>query len=150
MSLPWVRLETDIASHDKILRLLGQRGGKAAAAVYMFGLGWSGGQGTDGHILKVALPMIHGTTADAALLVRCGLWDLHPDGDGWLIRNYATRQELTLVSAVKRQAQSLAAARTNCIRWHGPECGCWQTGDEPPSIPDLSTKLGGPKLRKAE
>lgn len=151
MSLPWVRLEADISSHDKMLRLIGQRGGKAAAAVYMFSLGWSGGQGTDGHICRVALPMIHGTLADARLLVGVKLWEDDPDGDGWWIHNYAVRQELALVSATKRAAQKLGAARTNCQRWHGPECGCWQQLDPGgTTVPDLSKQLGGPKLRRAK
>ena len=54
MSLPWVRLDSNIASHDKVLRAVGDRG-KPAMAVYMFGLGWSGGHLTDGHIPAAAL-----------------------------------------------------------------------------------------------
>lgn len=126
MSLPWVRLDAGIASHDKTLKALGCKGGKAAMAVYVFGLAWSGGHGTDGHIPKAALPMLHGSPADASVLTRAGLWDEDPEGDGWVIHNYATRQELALVTEVKRRSQRLAAHRTNCIRWHGPECGCWQ------------------------
>lgn len=125
MSLPWVRLDSNIASHDKTLAALGMRGGKGSLAVYMFALAWSGGHSTDGHIPAAALPMLHGTPADAATLVRVGLWDECPEG-GWNIHNYAQRQELALVTEVKRRSQRLAALRTNCQRWHGPECGCWQ------------------------
>ena len=126
MGLPWVRLDSNITSHDKVLEVLSSARGKGAMAVYMFSLAWSGGHSTDGHIPAAALPMIHGTRGDANVLVHCGLWDLDADGHGWWIRNYAQRQELSLVTEVKRRAQRLAAVRTNCVRWHGPECGCWQ------------------------
>jgi hypothetical protein len=98
-------------------------------AVYMFALAWSGGHSTDGHIPPAALQVLHGTRADAELLVRVGLWDVCPNG-GWQIHNYAQRQELALVTEVKRRAQRLAAIRTNCVRWHGPDCGCWQTAED--------------------
>jgi len=127
MSLPWVRLDANIASHDKVLEVIGTRGGKPALVPYMFSLAWSGGHGTDGHIPAAALPMIHGTPKESGLLVAAGLWE--PNGNGWNIRNYALRQELTLTTEVKRRAQRLAAIRTNCVRYHGPDCGCWQQAD---------------------
>jgi hypothetical protein len=129
MSLPWVRLDSNIASHDKTLKALGMRGGKGAMTVYMFALAWSGGHSTDGHIPPAALAMLHGSPADAGVLVRSGLWDEDPKGDGWWIHNYAQRQELALVTEVKRRAQRLAAIRTNCVRWHGPDCNCWQAAE---------------------
>lgn len=137
MTLPWVRMDCNIASHDKTLAAMGKRGGKAAMAVYMFALGWSGGQGTDGHIPRAALPMVHGTRGDARILEDVGLWI--PTEDGWDIHNWAVRQELAVVTEVKRRSQQLAAFRTNCLRYHGPECGCWQaTPPTPaPAMPDL-------------
>ncbi len=47
MGLPWVRLDSNIASHDKILHLLSDPSPKRwqAAASYMFAMAWSGGQG---------------------------------------------------------------------------------------------------------
>jgi ribonuclease I len=124
MGLPWVRLDGDIHTHDKTLAALNQRGGKGAMAVYMFALSWSGSHATDGHIPTTALRMLHGTPADARLLVDVGLWE--PNGDGWNIHNYALRQQLTIVTELKRKAQRLGALRANCIRWHGPDCNCWQ------------------------
>src|SRR5437868_7186513 len=61
MSLPWVRLDSNIASHDKILALLSDPSPKRwqAAASYMFALGWSGDHGTDGRIPQAALPFVH-------------------------------------------------------------------------------------------
>lgn len=138
MSLPWVRLDANIATHPKMLDLLDRPGGQRAAAVYMFSLGWSGGHSTDGRIPRTALPMVHGRPGDAAALVDSGLWET--DGDGWIIHNFAQRQELALVTEVKRRAQRLAAVRTNCIRWHGPECGCWESAEGLPDAAPMAVR----------
>lgn len=130
MALPWVRLDANIASHDKILALLDDPSPKRwqAAACYMFALGWAGGAGNDGRISPAALRMVHGTTATARLLVKHGLWE--EKGHGWVIHNFAHRQELAIVTESKRAAQRMAARKTNCQRYHGKQCGCWQTGEE--------------------
>ena len=126
MSLPWVRLDANIASHDKTLKAIGERG-KPAMAVYMFGLAWSGGHVTDGHIPCVALPMIHGTTKDADLLVRVGLWDPDPDGDGWWVHNWGQRQEASEITESKRRKAAEAGRRSGCVRkGHPPSCTCWR------------------------
>lgn len=130
MTLPWVRLDANIASHDKMLDLLSDPSAKRwqAAASYMFALGWCGGAGTDGRITPAALGAVHGTPATARLLVKYGLWQ-EVEPRGWRIRNYEARQELTVVTEGKRAAQRAAARKTNCIRYHGPACGCWRKGD---------------------
>lgn len=122
MPLPWVRLDSNIATHDKILDLLADPSPKRwqAAASYMFALGWSGGQGTDGRIPAAALGYVHGTQTTARLLVKYGLWEEHPGA--WVIHNYEQRQMLTTTSDAKRASGRRAA----CIRWHGPDCGCWK------------------------
>jgi hypothetical protein len=124
--LPWVRLDTGIASHDKTLGLLNDPSPKRyqAIASYMFGLGWSGEHGTDGRIPATALPFIHGTKVTAGLLVKYGFWEVSPGG--WQIRNYLTRQELAVVTAAKKEAQRIGALKANCNRWHGEGCMCWQ------------------------
>jgi len=128
MGLPWVRLDSNIASHDKILRLLSDPSPKRwqAVASCMFAFGYSGGHGTDGVIVTAALPMVHGTPATAKLLVRYGLWDEIPEG--WRIHNFDDRQELAIVTEAKRAAQRAGALKGNCIRHHGPDCGCWRNG----------------------
>lgn len=126
MPLPWVRLDSNIAAHDKILHLLSDPSPKRwqAAASYMFSLGWSGGTGTDGHIPTAALAFVHGTTTTAKLLVKYHLWE--EATAGYQIRNYAHRQELLIVTESKRAAQRAGAVKGNCIRHHGPDCGCWR------------------------
>ena len=126
MALPWVRLDSNIASHDKILHLLSDPSPKRwqAAASYMFALGWSGGAGTDGNVPSAALAMVHGTQATARLLVKYGLWE--EAVAGYRIRNYESRQELTIVAEAKRAAQRAGAIKGTCIRHHGKDCGCWR------------------------
>lgn len=128
MALPWVRLDANIASHDKILHLLSDPSPKKwqAAASYMFALGWAGGTGTDGHIPTAALPFVHGTATTARLLVKYRLWD--EATAGFQIHNFDHRQELLIVSESKRAAQRAGALKGNCIRHHGPDCGCWRAG----------------------
>jgi hypothetical protein len=125
MALPWVRLDANIASHDKIVRLVGGRDGYRAGFVYVCALGWSGGQGTDGVIPKAVLPMLHGTERIAKLLIDHGLWDDSGNGS-YHIRNFEARQELRLITDAKRATDSDRGRKGNCIRWHGPDCGCWK------------------------
>ena len=126
MSLPWVRLDTGIASHDKILALLSDPSSKRWQAAFSFtcAIGWSGDHGTDGLIPSTALPFVHGTTATAALLEKHDLWE--PAERGWFMPNYAERQELALVTAAKRASKKAASRKGNCVRHHGPACGCWR------------------------
>ena len=126
MPLSWVRLDANVASHDKILSLLADPSAKRwqATCLYLFSLGWSGGQGTDGFIPTFALSSIHGTPATARLLVKHRLWE---EGvGGWRIKNYETRQELAVITETKRVAAQIASRKANCTRWHGKDCGCWK------------------------
>lgn len=124
MTLQWVRLDANIGTHDKILRLVARREGWRAYGVYTFSLGYAGSHGTDGFVPETALPFIHGTQKHAELLVEHDLWE--PIPGGWSIHNFAHRQELSLVTATREAARRLSAAKANCVRWHGPDCGCWQ------------------------
>lgn len=125
MPLPWVRLDTNIGTHDKILDLLTRKDGHKAFVLYVCALGWSGGQGTDGHIPAGAIAVNHGTRKLADTLVDAGLWEHAPAG-AYQIRNCARRQETATVREIKRTLQQMGAKKTNCKRWHGPDCGCWQ------------------------
>lgn len=124
MGLQWVRLDSNIATHDKVLALLDMRDGHKAAWMYVCSLGHCGGHGTNGLVTFRSLPFIHGTKRLAEMLVEVSLW--HPDPEGWRIPNWAVRQETTEVTDSKRKAQSAAAHKVNCVRWHGPDCHCWK------------------------
>jgi len=126
MTLRWVRLDANIASHDKVLHLLSDPSPKRwqAVASYVFALGWSGGAATDGFIPRAALPMIHGTSATATLLVKYRLWE--ETSGGWRVPNFNQRQELSIVTEAKRHAQRAGALKGNCIRHHGKDCHCWK------------------------
>lgn len=79
-ALSWVRVDASLASNHKVLALLTERGGDHALCVYIFALGHSGQQGTDGFIPDIALGLIHGRKRDADLLVQVGMWRPIPGG----------------------------------------------------------------------
>jgi hypothetical protein len=133
VSLPWVRLDSHIGSHDKILNLLADPSPKRwqAAFSYTCALGWAGDQGTDGAVPRVALNFVHGTTTTARLLVVYRLWEETPTG--WQIVNFMERQQLSSVTAAKQESRRVAAEKANCTRWHGKSCwtkegGCSRDG----------------------
>lgn len=121
--LPWVRLDSNIGTNRKVARLLAQRDGAKAFALYVIALGWSGGHGTDGRVSAYMLPMLHGSTRLATLLVECELWETL-DEDTYGIRNYADRQELARVTEARQQQRRSAI----CARWmrDGRPCSCGQ------------------------
>lgn len=123
MGLPWVRMDTNTPAHDKILGLVHDPSPKRwqALASYYHSIMWSGGQGTDGHIPPYALGSVHGTQQTARLLVTYRLWE-ETTPHGWLIVNFAQRQELEVITEAKRHARQLSAEKANCSRWHGPDC----------------------------
>jgi len=124
MSLPWVRLDSNVYAHDKILWLVAQRDGWRAYGVYTFALAYSGGQATDGFIPGHVLPVLQGTDRIAQLLVDAGLWKQAKGG--WNIHNWDQRQELAIVTAAKKEGARLGGLKRSCVMHHGPECGCWE------------------------
>lgn len=126
MGLPWVRLDANIANHDKVLALLSDPSPAKwrAFTVYVCALGWSGGAGTDGLIPDYALKSVHGDNKTARLLEKYRLFERGTAG--WNIPNYAIRQQLSAVSEAKADALRRASAKANCVRWHGDSC--WQKG----------------------
>ena len=124
MGLPWTRVDSNIASHDKILRLITEyKYGKGSAFVYVCSLGYAAGNGTDGLVPFACLPFIHASKRDADALVECGLW--HPHPLGWTIPNFAARNPTNETAKAIRAGKQRAALKGNCIRWHGPDCHCW-------------------------
>lgn len=124
MSLPWFRMDSNIASHDKILDLIGRRNGRALAFSYICCIAYGALNGTDGHVPFAALPFVHATKTEMNQLVDAGL--LAPTPKGWQVINFGERQQLSVVTEEIRAAQSVGARKGNCIRHHGPDCGCWK------------------------
>lgn len=117
MELTWFRADTSLASHDKITALVEDHGnrGKQAGFVYICALGHAVGHGTDGLIKRTSLKWVHGTPADAALLVAADLWEV-VDG-GWRIRNFGTRQVVGATSQAIKEARSAAGKKGAEARW---------------------------------
>ena len=132
MSLPWVRLDANIGTHDKTLELLDHKDGPRAFTLYVCSIGWAGGHGTDGlipkHALRAIAPALRTPEKLAQLLVDVRLWE-YVEG-GWQIRNYLERQQSSAVTEVKREHYSERGKKAACVRWHGPECGCWQASHD--------------------
>lgn len=129
MPLPWVRLDANIGTHDKILSLLSQPSGEKAFVLYVCALGYAGAHGTDGHIPKYALKVNHGSEKLARMLIDHRLWEYNGDG-GFVIRNWELRQELMSTTEAKGRSASVAAKKANCVRWHGEGCGCWKESEQ--------------------
>lgn len=72
--LPWVRLDTTLPDHPKVLELLDGRDGFRGFTVYVCSVAYSGRHGTDGVLRRSALPAVHGRLADARRLVEVDLW----------------------------------------------------------------------------
>ena len=126
MGLPWVRLDSNIATHDKILHLVSDPSAARwqAAFSYVCSLGWAGGQGTDGRIPTAALGFVHGNAKTARLLVKYRLWKEAPAG--YEIVNFGERQQANAVAEAIRTAKSEGGKLGNCKRHHGESC--WTNG----------------------
>lgn len=130
MPLEWFRLDTDFIDNPKISALMAEHAANAvglrAAFGYICAIGWSVRHETDGFIPAKKVNQ-NGTTRirvsrrGAELLVKYELWE--PAPGGWMIHNFAERQQLSIVAA-KRRWDGLRAA---CKRWH-PE-NCWDEID---------------------
>jgi hypothetical protein len=127
--LPWIRFDTTLPDHPKILALLGLRDGHRSAFVYCCALAYAGRHGTDGYIPDAALTRINGRKADSANLVQVGLFDPDDDG-GWHIHDYADYQQTNLITAEITEKRRKASRKGNCVRHHGESCGCYKLPPE--------------------
>ena len=112
MSLPWVRLDTTIADHPKMLALIEGKKHKAAL-VYILGITYSGRHELDGYIPRTALPFLHASKADADALVAVGMW--RATNGGWEINGWSDFQ-ISSEDSRRRREKAQKAALT---RWHG-------------------------------
>lgn len=116
VALPWIRLDTNVHTHDKMFALAeyGDKG-LAAAFVYVASLAYSGANGSDGIIPRRALPFLHGTQKHAKLLVEVQLWDQF--GTGWVVHNYGTRNVVGAIQQVISESFSEAGKKGAAARW---------------------------------
>lgn len=128
MAMPWVRLDTGLPDHPKILALIGAKKTRAALT-YVFGLAYAGRHETDGFIPQAALPFLHATTQDARQLVDIRLWH-HAEG-GYQINDWDEYQPTSEVSNARRESLKKASRKGGCIKNHGPKCGCWKLDSAP-------------------
>lgn len=116
MGLPWIRLDTTLASNPKVLELVDDKKHRAVMA-YILGLTYSGGHGLDGFIPRAALPFIHATAADAKSLVSVGMWTAR--AGGWDINGWTEFQVSDEEARKRRQRAQAAAAK----RWSAEKAG---------------------------
>lgn len=89
---------------------------KGARALWTTALSWSMDQLTDGHVPRHMLVPLEGTAAEAACLVRVGLWEQHPS-DGWIFHDWSdyqpTREQVVAErrAAADRQKRARERAR---------------------------------------
>lgn len=116
MPLPWVRLDTAMPDHPKIIDLVDGHGeaGMAAAFVWVCSLTYAGKHGTDGFIPRGALARLNGKSKHADLLVRVGLWH-DQAGVGWQINGWTEFQ----MSTEETQTRSAKARAAALARWYG-------------------------------
>lgn len=110
MALPWVRLDTGLPDHPKMLALMHGKKHRAALA-YVLGLAYCGRHELDGYIPTPALPYIHATKSDAQALCEVGLW--HARQGGYEINDWAEYQPSSEETARKKERARAAALK----RW---------------------------------
>lgn len=115
--LPWVRIDSDLAQNPKVADLVAEYGarGKAAAFVFVCAIGYAAAHNTDGAIRKAMLPFVHGTPADARILVEAGLWDVAEKG--WCITRYAEHQPTMATREAEAKARQEKARNAANTRW---------------------------------
>lgn len=119
--LNWFRVDSDLAQNPKIIGLVsayGQRG-MAAAFLFVCSIGYAAAHNTDGELLKSVLPFVHGTPAQARLLVEAGLWDA--TDKGWWITKYDEHQPTKTTREQVSAARSEAARKAANARWGNAE-----------------------------
>lgn len=107
--LKWIRLETTMFEHPKLLYLK-EDGKYKAIVVHLEAMTYSGRHGLAGFVPKAALRVVGATVTDANRLVEAGLWT--PAQGGWEINGWAEFQ-LADEEATRRseKAKKAAAAR---------------------------------------
>lgn len=129
MGLPWFRMDSNFHTHEKILDLIDKHGtkGQQAAFVYVAAIGHAQGHMDDdnplqnGLIRRGAIKFIHGTAAQARLLVEADLFV--DDDEGWRIKNFNKRNGVGMaqqaIAEEIRIAQVEGGKKGADKRWNG-------------------------------
>lgn len=119
MPLPWVRLDTSMPDHPKVIDLCSTGdAGTAAAFIWVCSLTYSGKHGTDGFIPRGVLARLNGKPKHAQLLVAHGLWDELPP-KGWQIHGWEEYQMLNATYEAKAEEMRAATSRAGRARMAG-------------------------------
>lgn len=125
-SLDWVRLDTNMPMNPKILRLVTQPNGAAAAFAWVCSLTHSGLVASSGFIPDEALPFIHCKKSHANLLVKHGLWKRDDAQGGYIVNDYAKYNQTRETTDLIRKNKAIGGIRGNHTKAnHAPgTCNC--------------------------
>jgi hypothetical protein len=125
--LAWIRLDTKMPMNKKILRLVKQANGGAAAFMWVCSLTHSGLMAADGFISDEELHLIHGKKSLATLLVKAELWERDDARGGWTINDYTDYNQTRETTRIIRQTKTAGAIRGNHKKHHEGQpvkCNC--------------------------
>lgn len=118
--MPWARLDDEFDDHPKVIAVLEHEHGGAAIGLWTLCLTWAYRntlkRGKTPGRIPASLPRRYlgpGARELAALLVKEGLWDALPEGEGWSIHDFAEY----LATPKTRAARSEAGKRGAAARW---------------------------------
>lgn len=108
-NLPWIRLQTTMFEHPKVLNLKEDKHWRAIVA-HLEAMTYTGRHALAGYVPKTAVRLLHIQSSDVTKLVAEGLWSPAPGGwqiNGW--DEYQLADEEALARSEK--AKKAAAAR---------------------------------------
>jgi hypothetical protein len=117
----WVRLDDTLHSHPKVLDA-----GLEALGLWALALSHCGAYLTDGHVRRAAAMRLAGAPDVlerlASTLVRVGLWEVHPSGDGWQVHDFLaynpSRAEVQSQRSDLSEKRAEAGRKGAASRWH--------------------------------
>lgn len=125
-ALDWVRLDTNMHVQPKIIRLVQQPSGGAAAFAWVCSITHGGLVLSNGHIGPESLALVHCTKKLAGMLVAAGLWDVDEARGGWTVHDYAKYNPTRETTQMIRQSKQIGGIRGNHEKnGHQPgTCNC--------------------------
>lgn len=112
--MTWAKLDDKLHASVKW-----RRATKGARALWTTALSWCSDQENDGRVPADMLRTLDGTPAEAASLVKAGLWD--PSDDGWVFHDWTDYNPDSASKKAKREAESQGGRRGNHARWHAKQ-----------------------------